>query len=204
MTIPTGFSAHIRSYCESLYRSLTEGNFQEIEILANALISAWSQGQNIYICGNGGSAANAIHLANDFHYGVGACGPEPIIVGLKVEALPANQGVVTCLANDTGYANVFAHQLQVKGKPGDLLIVLSGSGNSPNVVNALEASQKIGMRSFAVVAFDGGQCKQLADHSIHISTADMQIAEDAQLVIGHICMQWLNMNKPLGMRRLTS
>ena len=101
-------------------------------------------------------------MANDFHYGIGACGPKPQLPGLRVEALAANPGVITCLANDAGYENIYSHQLQVKGRQNDLLIVLSGSGNSPNVVRALDTARTLGMQSFAILAFNGGRCKSAA------------------------------------------
>ena len=164
--------------------------------MAKEIRQAWIDGRNVFICGNGGSAANAIHIANDFHYGIGACGPSPCLPGLRVEALPANSGIITCLANDTGYENIYAHQLRVKGQPGDLLIVLSGSGNSPNIIKALEAAELQQMKTFAILAFSGGRCHELAQVPIHFAINDMQIAEDAQLVVGHLCMQWLNSNKP--------
>ena len=97
---------------------------------------------------------------------------------------------------ETGYENIYAHQLRVKGQPGDLLIVLSGSGNSPNIVMALEAAEIQKMKTFAILAFSGGRCRELAQVPIHFAIDDMQIAEDAQLVVGHLCMQWLNSNKP--------
>ena len=150
----------------------------------------------MFICGNGGSAANALHIANDLFYGIGACGPAPVIPGVKAEALPASVGIVTCLANDTGYENIFSHQLAVKAGPSDVLLVLSGSGNSKNVVNAILKSKELKMKSHAIVAFDGGKCKQIAQNTIHFQVNDMQIAEDTQLIVGHICMQWLNKNKP--------
>ena len=174
-----------------------------VEILAEELRLAWVDGRHVYICGNGGSAANAMHMANDFHYGIGACGPGTSLPGLRVEALPANAGIITCLANDTGYANIYSHQLQVKGRPGDLLIVLSGSGNSSNVVKALETASALGLKTFAILAFSGGNCLKLAEVPIHFSIDDMQIAEDTQLIVGHLCMQWLNSNKPTELRPLT-
>jgi D-sedoheptulose 7-phosphate isomerase len=174
-----------------------------VENLAQELRLAWIEGRHVYICGNGGSAANAMHLANDFHYGIGACGPGPSLPGLRVEALPANAAIITCLANDTSYANIYSHQLQVKGRPGDLLIVLSGSGNSANVVQALNMAKSLQMKTFAIVAFSGGRCRELAEMSIHFPIDDMQIAEDTQLVVGHLCMQWLNSNKPSELRTLT-
>ena len=183
-------------YVSRLKNCFSVDNVAAIHSLALALREAWTEGRYVYICGNGGSAANALHMANDFHYGIGACGPGPKIPGLKVEALPANTGILTCLANDTEYENIYAHQLKVKANPGDLLIVLSGSGNSPNVVKALTTAREHGLQSFAVVAFSGGRCKDLADQAIHFSINDMQIAEDTQLIVGHLCMQWLNSHKP--------
>ena len=105
--------------------------------------------------------------------------------------------------NDAGYENIYSHQLQVKGRQNDLLIVLSGSGNSPNVVRALDTARTLGMQSFAILAFNGGRCKSAADVAIHFQIHDMQIAEDTQLVIAHICMQWLNRNKPSELAPLT-
>ena len=190
------FDDIVKSYINRLSSVFTSASSQRIEILSNDLLHAWQNHRNVFICGNGGSAANAIHIANDFHYGIGACGPPPQISGLRVEALPANSGIITCLANDTGYENIYSHQLEVKGSANDVLIVLSGSGNSPNIINALRIAKQLNMRTHAIVAFDGGQCKNLSENVIHFPISDMQIAEDTQLIVGHICMQWLNKNKP--------
>ena len=110
--------------------------------------------------------------------------------------MPANSAIVTCLANDTGYENIYADQIKVKGNCGDILLVLSGSGNSKNIINAINAARTMNIKSHAILAFDGGKCKALADNVIHTPIDDMQVAEDIQLVIGHICMQWLTKNKP--------
>ena len=196
MLAPSSFNLRTRNYLDQLNSCFSAAIIDQIEILAKDLLAAWVEGRNVYICGNGGSAANAMHLANDFHYGIGACGPGPKLPGLRVEALPANPGLITCLANDTGYENIYSHQIEVKGRPGDLLIVLSGSGNSGNVVKALETSKSMGLRSYAILAFSGGKCLDLGDVPIHFPIDDMQIAEDTQLIVGHLCMQWLNSNKP--------
>ena len=190
------FAKSAFSYLERLNGCFDNANLKASEKLAHDLHQAWVDGRNVYICGNGGSAANAIHIANDLHYGIGACGAGKKLPGLRVEALSANSGVVTCLANDTGYDNIFSHQLEVKSQRGDLLIALSGSGNSPNIVKALTTANQIGLETFAILAFDGGQCKEVAKTPIHFAVNDMQIAEDTQLVVGHLCMQWLNSNKP--------
>ena len=143
------------------------------------LSDAWKERRQVFICGNGGSAANAIHIANDLHYGIGACGSPPVIPGMRVEALPANTGVITCLANDTGYENIYSEQLIAKANRDDILIALSGSGNSRNIVKAIEAAEKLEMKSVAILAFNGGECKDLADLSIHFPINDMQVAENS-------------------------
>jgi len=181
---------HIKNYSEKLSRALGLSAMDEIPELGLALRESWMHGRTIYLCGNGGSAGNAIHLANDFFYGAGIRNGG----GLRVEALSANPAVLTCLANDIGYDEIYAEQVKVKANPGDVLIVLSGSGNSANVVKALEMGNAKGMKTFAILGFSGGRCKRIAQHSIHFEIDDMQIAEDLQLIVGHICMQWLCAN----------
>ncbi len=178
---------HIKSYTDKLARALTLGAMQEVQMLGEVLREAWQQGRSIYLCGNGGSAGNAVHLANDLLYGAGINDGG----GLRVEALSANAAVLTCLANDIGYDEIFAEQIRVKARLGDVLIALSGSGNSLNIIKALEAGNGIGMKTFAILGYSGGRCKEIAQCPIHFEIDDMQIAEDLQLIVGHICMQWL-------------
>jgi D-sedoheptulose 7-phosphate isomerase len=177
----------IEKYTNKLTTALNLDAMQSVPLLAEALMKAWRSGAKIYLCGNGGSAGNAIHLANDFIYGAGIKNG----YGLRTESLSANAAVLTCLANDIGYDSIYSEQIKVKGNPGDVLIVLSGSGNSSNVVKALEIANKIGMKTFAILGFSGGRCKELAQFPIHFEVNDMQIAEDLQLIVGHMCMQWL-------------
>lgn len=181
---------HINEYTKKISKALDSDAMHQIPFLGSALRDAWQAGRCIYLCGNGGSAGNAIHLANDLLYGAGVRSG----AGLRVEALSANSAVLTCLANDIGYDEIYAEQIRVKADRGDVLIVLSGSGNSPNVVKALEAGNALGMSTFAILGFTGGKCRSIAQHSIHFAIDDMQIAEDLQLIVGHICMQWLCAN----------
>ena len=180
-------STDFEKYADRLSGLLRNREWSDVGKLADALFCAWENGSKVYLCGNGGSAGNAIHLANDFLYGIGG-GSRP---GLNVEALAANPAVLTCLANDVGYDSIFASQIEVKGAPQDLLIILSGSGNSRNVINALKVAKEKGLNSFAILGFDGGVCKDLADHVIHLDVDDMQMSEDFQLIVGHMCMQYL-------------
>jgi len=187
---PLATEQFVREYGERLAKALRLDAMTKVPDLLDALRSAWRDGRSIYICGNGGSAGNAIHIANDLLCGAGLKAKG----GLKVEALSANPAVLTCLANDLGYDSIYAEQVRVKGNPGDILIVLSGSGNSPNVVRALEVAHAKGMITFAIVGYSGGKCRVLAQHPIHFMVDDMQIAEDLQLVVGHVAMQWLCAN----------
>ena len=118
-----------------------------------------------FSAGNGGSGGNANHLANDFLYALSKTPGS----GLRVHSLSANPSVITCLANDEGYDQVFSLQLAVLARKGDVLIAFSGSGNSPNIVKALEEAKTIGMTSYAVLGYSGGKAKALADVPIHFA-----------------------------------
>ena len=183
---------HFADYSLRLQGVLASADWAGVHLLANAMLESWQLGRRVFLCGNGGSAGNAIHLANDFLYGVA----KTTGGGLRVMALSANSAVMTCLANDVGYDHIFSEQLAVQAQEGDLLIVLSGSGNSGNIVRVLEQSRVMGVRSFAILGFSGGKSKQLADVAIHFPVDDMQIAEDLQLIVGHMVMQWLYASRP--------
>lgn len=184
--------AQFSSYAERLQGILANADWSGVAELARELRECWVDRRQVFICGNGGSAGNAMHLANDFLYGVSKRAGS----GLKVNALPANGSVMSCLANDEGYDRVFSLQLEVLAQPRDVLIVFSGSGNSPNIVAALEEARRLGMRSYAVLGYSGGRAKSLADVAIHFPIDDMQVSEDMQLVVGHMIMQWLFANQP--------
>ena len=180
-----------QSYQARLSKVLAEFDWAPVITLGEWLWDCWCNKKRVFICGNGGSAANACHLANDFIYGIDI----PDGRGLIVEALTANSAVMSCLANDTGYDNIFSQQLSVKAGKGDVLIVLSGSGNSANVINAVRVANRMGVRTAAILGFDGGVCRQSAQLPIHFRIDDMQISEDAQVVVGHMLMQWLAKKK---------
>lgn len=175
------------SYAGRLNEALTAQDWRSAAVLADELTAAWRDGRRVFICGNGGSAANAVHWANDFLYPIAKAGGK----GMKMSALPANVAVLTCLANDIGYDEIFSHQLATEAGPGDILIVLSGSGNSPNIVKALKQAKTSRMKSFALLGYSGGACKELADIVLHFPVEDMQIVEDLQLVVGHMLLQAL-------------
>ncbi|MDB5813295.1 MAG: sedoheptulose 7-phosphate isomerase [Rhodocyclales bacterium] len=179
-------------YADRLSTVLATANWSPVEALALEMQRCWVTGARVFLCGNGGSAGNAIHLANDFLYGIA----KRTGGGLRVSALSANPAVLTCLANDVGYEHIYSEQLAVQASAGDLLIVLSGSGNSPNILAVLEQARKMSVKSCAILGYSGGKSKALADIPIHFAVDDMQISEDLQLVVGHMLMQWLHANRP--------
>ena len=182
---------HCKTYASNLISVLQYQDWTNVELLAKDIYRAWKEGRNLFLCGNGGSAGNAIHLANDFLYGVG----HELVPGIKVEALSANASVLTCLANDVGYDEIYSIQLEAKASSGDILVILSGSGNSPNVIRALQKGNELDMKTYAILGYAGGVCLDTAKTSIHVPIDDMQISEDMQLIVGHICMQWLNQKR---------
>ena len=178
-----------RKYAHELSQILVNYDWDLVEALSEKLFECWESGRQVFFCGNGGSAGNAVHLANDFLYGIASNVDRP---GMRVEALSANTAVLTCLANDVGYAQVFAEQIRAKAEEGDLLVALSGSGNSENIVKALEVANDLKLDTCAILGFSGGRCLTLADLAIHFPVNDMQMSEALQLIVGHMCMQYLS------------
>lgn len=178
-----------KKYKKDLIQTLNQKNLEkDTKVLFNEIKKTWKLNKNFFICGNGGSGANAVHIANDFLYGAGISNKK----GLKVEALTSNTAVITCLANDIGYDKIFSEQIKVKGQKNDLLLVLSGSGNSKNIISVLKEAKKLKLRTFAILGFDGGKCIKLVDNFIHIKIKDMQISEDFQMILLNMIMKALS------------
>jgi len=168
-------------YAKTLAQVLESFDWSLVDRLGDTLFECWQKGGTVFLCGNGGSAANASHLANDLLYGINPRGK-----GLRVVALTDNASLITCLGNDTGYDNIFSRQLETQASEGGILIAFSGSGNSANILKALQSAKRMRMKSAAVLGFDGGACKELADYPIHFAVDDMQVAEDLQQSVGHM------------------
>ena len=126
---PSSFTHFSSTYLTTLNGTFTPKVISQIEQLADAVLDVWLNGRHLFVCGNGGSAANAVHLSNDLFFGLGRCHIQPPIPGLRVTALPANSAILTCLGNDLSYDEIFASQLTNLASPNDLLLVLSGSGS---------------------------------------------------------------------------
>jgi len=164
-------------YISCLVDTVKKIDLQKVYLLSTSLQEAWHNNKQVFICGNCGSAANAMHIANDLFYGIAKKSGN----GIRVNALPSNPSVLTCLANDISYKDIFSHQLRVLGQKGDILIAFSGSGDSPNIIRAIEAAKGMKIKSFAILGYSGGKGLDLADVAIHFYVEDMQVAEDMQL-----------------------
>lgn len=183
----SSFVGKSKTYLRRLQEACEAIPLEKVELLADALLNSWKNKNQVFIFGNGGSSANAIHLANDFIFGIS----KKFGSGIRIHSLSANTSIITCLANDIGYENIYKYQLGLMSDPGDIVIALSGSGNSPNIIRALEYARDAQLQSFALLGYNGGECLNLASTSIHVPVHDMQISEDLQLIIGHLLMQSL-------------
>ena len=181
---PAQFS---RSYLEYVCEVLRAIDVDEIAAFVHTLLEARARGAAIYFIGNGGSAATAAHFVNDLAVGTNCARP------FRAFSLCDNQAVITAIANDFGFEHVFSRQLQVLARPGDVLIAISASGNSPNLLRAVEYARRSGIRTVGITAFDGGQLRKLADQSVHVPTGPKEYgpAEDAHMVLDHLLGSYL-------------
>lgn len=161
---------------------------EEISDVMNVLETARLNNKRIFICGNGGSASTASHFECDFNKGI-SYDQE---VKYDFECLSDNVPMMMAIANDIGYDDIFVTPLKNKMKPNDVVIGISGSGNSENVYKALEYANEQGAVSVALVGYDGGRIKKIAKYSIHVNVNNMQIVEDIHLIMDHLMMYILS------------
>lgn len=175
-------------YFDYLARVLNQIDTKAIGRFIDILLDARQRGAAIYFIGNGGSAATASHFANDLAYGTNSY-DKPF----RIISLTDNQAIITALANDFGYEEIFVRQLRIVGRPGDVVVGISASGNSPNLLRAFEYAKTAGIRTVAITAFDGGKMKAMADDGIHVPTEPKEYgpAEDAHMVLDHLIGAYL-------------
>lgn len=161
-----------------------EGLLTAIEQAALAIVQAFREGKRVYLCGNGGSAADAQHIAAEF---TGRFYKDR--KALPAEALHANSSYLTSVANDYGFEQVYSRMIEGTGQPGDVLIGLSTSGNSPNIIHAFEAAQKKEMRCIAFTGESGGRLGPLSHILINIPAADTPRIQESHILVGHIICQ---------------
>jgi len=158
---------------------------------AAVLLDAYTRGSRVFCCGNGGSAAIANHMQCDHAKGV-RTGTDLVP---RFVSLSSNVEIMTAIANDLGYEDVFAHQLQSQSEPGDVLIAVSSSGGSPNIVRALTWAKDNGLVTIALTGFAGGSARTIADVSIHVDSTNYGIVEDLHQAITHALAQYLRQSR---------
>jgi D-sedoheptulose 7-phosphate isomerase len=181
------FLDRIGAYLERLKRALDNVDRAEIDTMVRVVLDAYEREATIFVCGNGGSANTASHMACDLNKGVGY-GREK---RLRVHALTDNVATITAYANDVGYDDVFVEQLRTFLRPGDVVLGISGSGNSRNVLQAIELANERGNATIGFTGYDGGKLARLVRHRVHVPVNDMQVAEDVHLTLNHLLMQVL-------------
>lgn len=178
------YAEDIKKYIELEISVLQQIDATEINALMNAIEDSRQKNATIYIMGNGGSATTASHFANDFNKGIS----EYIEQKFRFICLNDNIATVMAIANDIGYDAVFEFQLRGKMKPGDLVIGISGSGNSANVLNAVALAKKEGISTAGLTGYDGGKLRKLVDIPVHVPIMSMQVTEDIHMVFDHLMM----------------
>lgn len=181
------YEEQIKNYIEMEKEVLSNLSPASIDRVMNILEDARLNGKRIFICGNGGSASTASHFECDFNKGVSYDQQ----IKYDFECLSDNVPMMMAIANDISYDDIFVVPLRNKLKPGDVVIGISGSGNSENVVKAIVYGNEIGAETIALVGYDGGRLKNIAKHHIHVNINNMQIVEDVHLVLDHMMMSIL-------------
>ena len=183
-------SEYFSKYIDYLSAVLKNVKLEQIDELVKEFENARSKGKTLFIAGNGGSASTATTMANDIGFDI--IKKTKTKKPFKLLALTDNNSVMTAIANDVGYDQVFLNQLKIHFKKGDKLIVISASGNSKNLIDAVKWVKKNSGRVIGLLGFDGGRLKSLCDLSVVIKTnkGEYGPVEDAHLILNHILAHW--------------
>ncbi len=186
-----GFKAFAAGYFEYIHHLLKLLDITAVELLIHELESARKNGSTVFVAGNGGSGATASHMANDI--GVDVLKKGDADNPFRILALTENISVMTAIANDDGYENLFVNQLKIHYREGDKLVVISASGNSPNVVSAAQWVKQRAGKTIGIVGFGGGRLKDICDIVIHVMAKEGEYGpvEDIHLIIDHLISNWL-------------
>lgn len=180
----------INDYIKQFTSTINNINQDEIKNCCQVLLKAYEEEKNIFVCGNGGSAATASHFMCDINKGVS----RDLDKKFKIIALTDNIPLITAYSNDQNYDEIFLEQLKNFYVEGDLIIGISGSGNSKNVLKAIEYVNNNNGISIGWTGYDGGKLKKIVHHSVNANVLDMQISEDIHMILVHIIMKVLRKN----------
>jgi D-sedoheptulose 7-phosphate isomerase len=187
--MPKNEKMSLKSYVSGFTELLGKIDPAEVEALAGALEDAYREGRTVFIIGNGGSGSAASHFCEDL--GKGTLVDFEKQKRLRVMSLTDNAPYILAWANDVGYDCIFSEQLKNLAREGDLLVAISGSGNSPNVLKAVEYAHQAGMRTFGITGFDGGRLRKEARQCLHVPSFNMGAVEAAHAVVFHYLLDAL-------------
>lgn len=174
-------------YLDRLQKEIARIPEADLQTWSNLIFEAWENGRQVFIFGNGGSATTATHMSEDL--GKSTLRPRDLNdetkKRLRVMSLTDNVGWILAVGNDCGYEQIFVQQLMNYGRAGDVAIALSGSGNSPNVLLAVEWAERHGLITFGLTGYDGGKLRQLQRHGVHVDVNDMGMVESIHLCLFH-------------------
>ena len=175
------------AYLDRFQRELSKVDAASIQRWSDALFSAWQDQKQVFIIGNGGSGTTASHLAEDLAKGTipDASLNDEEFQRLRVQSLTDNVGWIMAVGNDLAYDQIFVQQLMNLAQAGDLLIAISGSGNSPNILNAVDWANRHGVKTFGLTGYSGGQLQGMQQDGIHVALDDMGMVESIHLGIHH-------------------
>ena len=189
----------MKEFCEDYFRHLSELlnslDLDKVVAFADELEMARQNDNTVFFIGNGGSAATASHMANDFGANINK-GDEGA-PSLRALSLTDNSAVMSAISNDDGYQNVFVNQLKIHYRPGDKLVAISASGNSPNVLLAAQWVKKKKGTVISLTGFDGGRLKEISDICVHVETGEGEYGpvEDIHMIMDHLVVTWFQQKK---------
>ena len=182
-----GATLNLPTYLERLNREVSRLNQADIQSWADLVFEAWQNGRFVFIIGNGGSGTTASHMAEDL--GKSTLRPSDLNdeskQRLKVLSLTDNAGWLLAVGNDCGYDQIFVQQLMNYASKGDLLLAISGSGNSPNILQAVDWANRHGLTTFGLTGYVGGKLKQMQQQGLHVELDDMGMVESIHLCVFH-------------------
>jgi D-sedoheptulose 7-phosphate isomerase len=178
---------HVRGYADTLCAALLSIDWGKLERAIGEIEDLRRHGARLWVAGNGGSAAIADHLLCDWVKGTFVDDHGPI----HVHSLVSSTALLTACANDFGYEASFSRQVEMQAQPGDVVICISSSGNSPNIVAALRAAQAKGLRTIALTGFGGGEAARIADISLHVAAHNYGVVEDCHQILMHNIAQYI-------------
>ena len=181
------YKKDIEDYISCEIVTLQKLNADAINEALNLIMEAQKSHKRVYVFGNGGSSSTASHIQNDFGKGVS----EYVEDKFRFQCLNDNVATLMAIANDIGFEEVFRFQLRGVIEPGDIVIAISGSGNSKNVINAVEYAKSCGNKIIGLTGYSGGKLRELSDISLHVPVNSMQVTEDIHMVFDHLMMSVL-------------